>query len=116
VTNAVVNNLQEGQTYYFAVTSYDIFGFESLPSPEIVFAVPSNVVTFTANPITIQPKGQIMVSCTGPVGKSAVLLTSTNMVTWDAIATNVFTTTNLFMKVADSPSTTKIRFFRVRLQ
>jgi hypothetical protein len=117
VTNAVINNLQEGQTYYFVVTAYDILGLESLPSPEMVYAVPStNTVKFNSNFVTIQPKGQLMVSLSGPVGATAVLLSSTNMATWNPIATNVFMTNNLFIKVMDTPGANKARFFRVKLQ
>jgi hypothetical protein len=115
--SAIINDLAEGRTYYFAVTSYNTIGLESLPSPEMAYAIPyaTNVVRFTSNPITIQPKGQIGVSLSGPVGRTAVLLTSTNMTTWSAIATNTFTTTNLFIKITDTPSVTKTRFFRAKL-
>jgi hypothetical protein len=113
VTNTVVDNLLEGQTYYFAVTAYNIMGLESLPSPETAYPIP--LVRFTSTPITVQPKGLLSINIAGPVGRSAVLLASTNLTTWSPISTNVFTTTNLFIKVTDSPGVTKTRFFRVKL-
>ena len=39
-TNAVVDGLVEGKTYYFAVTAYDAFGGESDYSPETIYIVP----------------------------------------------------------------------------
>jgi hypothetical protein len=39
-TSAMVSGLQEGVTYYFAVTSYDADGVESVPSKEITFIAP----------------------------------------------------------------------------
>jgi hypothetical protein len=39
-TNAVIDGLVEGQTYYFAVTAYDEFGDESDYSDETVYIVP----------------------------------------------------------------------------
>lgn len=39
-TTAVVTNLAEGATYYFAVTAYDTAGAESLPSDEVSYTVP----------------------------------------------------------------------------
>jgi len=39
-TQAVVEGLVEGQSYYFAVTAYDVFGDESDYSGETVYIVP----------------------------------------------------------------------------
>jgi len=39
-TTALVPNLREGQTYFFAVTAYNAFGIESLRSNEVAFTVP----------------------------------------------------------------------------
>ena len=40
-TSGQITDLEEGQTYYFAVTDYDAAGVESLPSNEAVYTVPS---------------------------------------------------------------------------
>jgi hypothetical protein len=40
VTSQVINGLQEGVTYYFAVTAYNMAGVESDFSGEIAYAVP----------------------------------------------------------------------------
>jgi hypothetical protein len=43
-TSAKVSGLIEGQTYYFAVASYNAQGVESVPSKEITFIVPGALV------------------------------------------------------------------------
>jgi hypothetical protein len=39
-TSAIVPNLTEGRTYFFAVTDYNALGAESTPSNEISFTIP----------------------------------------------------------------------------
>src|SRR5947199_354933 len=39
-TNKIVGGLKEGKNYYFAVTAYDVEGYESDYSEEIVYIVP----------------------------------------------------------------------------
>jgi hypothetical protein len=46
VTHATVMNLTPGQTYYFVVTAYDVFGLESDPSSEISYTVPTELQTW----------------------------------------------------------------------
>jgi hypothetical protein len=117
VTNAVIANLNEGWTYYFAVTAYDLFGLESLPSPEMVYTIPStnNVVRFCSGPRSLQPN-QLTMNLEGPVGSTAVLQVSTNSVTWKSVCTNLFVSTNLVMNVFDNPSNIRMHLFRVMLQ
>jgi hypothetical protein len=49
LTNASVEGLEEGKTYYFAVTAYDDFGDESDYSVETVYIVPG-YLTMTMGP------------------------------------------------------------------
>jgi hypothetical protein len=57
VTNATVAGLVQGTTYYFAATTLDSQGIESLPSTEINYTVPTNssstVPTITNTPPAI---------------------------------------------------------------
>src|SRR5262245_62155411 len=39
-TNAVVSGLQDGRTYYFAVTAYDTSGNQSIFSVEVPYSIP----------------------------------------------------------------------------
>jgi PKD repeat protein len=52
VTTIAVNGLNEGTTYYFAVTAYDTAKLESVYSNEVSFTVPYGppVVNFSASP------------------------------------------------------------------
>jgi PKD repeat protein len=52
VTTITVNGLDEGTTYYFAVTAYDAAKLESVYSNEVSFTVPYGppVVNFSASP------------------------------------------------------------------
>ncbi len=52
VTNAVVSNLVQGVTYYFAATSLSDIGLESVYSTEVSYAVP---VSLTNQPPTLNP-------------------------------------------------------------
>src|SRR5438445_13898260 len=45
VTNCMVAGLQSAATYYFAVTADNTSGLESPPSNEIIYTVPSVVVS-----------------------------------------------------------------------
>ena len=49
-TSAVVSDLVEGRTYFFAVTAYDISALESLPSSEVTYTVPSTLPLPVPNP------------------------------------------------------------------
>jgi hypothetical protein len=55
VTEATVSYLSEGVTFFFAVTAYDTFGFESLPSDEVSFAVPPAPSTPPIQPYPLPP-------------------------------------------------------------
>ena len=46
-TATMVSNLVAGKTYFFVVTDYGIAGFESAPSNEVSYAVPTPIVTWT---------------------------------------------------------------------
>jgi hypothetical protein len=55
MTTATVSYLNEGVTFFFAVTAYDTLGFESLPSDEISFAVPPAPSTPPIQPYPLPP-------------------------------------------------------------
>ena len=55
VTNATVTGLLEGVTYFFAATSYDTSGVESIFSNEASYAVPTNSTVLTNQPPSFQP-------------------------------------------------------------
>jgi hypothetical protein len=47
ITAALVSNLADGQTYFFAVTAYNTAGAESIPSNEVSYTAPGSVATST---------------------------------------------------------------------
>ncbi|HEX8679240.1 MAG TPA: fibronectin type III domain-containing protein, partial [Chthoniobacterales bacterium] len=49
-TTAIVPNLNEGATYYFAVTAYNSSLLESAPSNQVTYLVPGVAPTPTPNP------------------------------------------------------------------
>jgi fibronectin type 3 domain-containing protein len=70
VTISTIKKLQEGQTYYFAVTAYDTGRNESLFSEEISYTVPpaNQVFTITASASangSIFPSGMVLVNSGG---------------------------------------------------
>lgn len=53
ITTSTVSNLQEGETYYFAVTAYDESGNESYPSEEISISLADSALDVTPPSITL---------------------------------------------------------------
>jgi hypothetical protein len=102
VTNASVTVIQTGVTYYFAATSYDAAGWESSYSPEVSYTVP--LISPTA-PVTnaglssaASTSSGFNFSVKGTAASPYVVVASTNLTDWVAVATNaspfVFTDSN----------------------
>jgi len=102
VTNASVTVIQTGVTYYFAATSHDAAGWESSYSPEVSYTVP---VTSPAAPVTnaalssaASTSSGFNFSVKGTAASPYVVVASTNLTYWVAVATNaspfVFTDSN----------------------
>jgi hypothetical protein len=95
VTNISISGVHTGNTYYFAATSYNAAGWESDYAAEISFTVP--VVSAPLISIALT-HGGFNISVSGTPASTYVLIASTNMLNWVALATNsapfVFTDTN----------------------
>ncbi|HTV62744.1 MAG TPA: fibronectin type III domain-containing protein [Verrucomicrobiae bacterium] len=105
VTNASVSGLIEGATYYFAAKAYNASGVESPFSNQTSYTVP------TAAAMLILPSAStagFSFSVNGPSGYSYVIQTSTNMVNWVPIATNIAP----FLFVDSNTSQFKQKFYR----
>jgi hypothetical protein len=102
VTNVPVAGIQTGVTYYFAVTSYDAAGWESSYSPEISYTVPlispATPVTNAALTSAASTSNGFNFSVNGTAASPYVVVASTNLTYWVAVATNsspfVFTDSN----------------------
>jgi len=95
VTNTSISGISPGTTYYFAATSYNAAGWESAYSTEIAYTVPPvNALLVSITPAL----AGINVSVNGTAVLPYVIMASTDLVNWVALATNTapftFTDTN----------------------
>ena len=81
-TNATISSLVEGTTYYFTVTAYNIFGLESDYSNEISYTVPAALARLQ---IRAAPAGQVVLTVTGPIGRTYDLLATQDFTAWTVI-------------------------------
>jgi hypothetical protein len=83
-TSATISNLVEGATYYFAVTAYNIFGLESDYSNEIPYPVPMALARVQIRAASAR---QIILTVTGPSGRTYDIQATPDFKTWKAIGT-----------------------------
>jgi hypothetical protein len=109
-TNAIVDELTEGKTYFFAITAYDAYGDESDYSDETVYIVPGFLVlTFGAI-----PGGSVRTQFPVASGHWYELQSSPNLQSWTTIQ-KVLGNTNNWVEY-DPPATNKgPQFFRLIL-
>ena len=83
-TNAVTSDLLVGVTYYFAATTYNAAGIESLFSGEVSYTVPPQPQGVR---IRTMPAGQFALTVTGTVGHTYDIQATQDFVTWTVIGT-----------------------------
>lgn len=110
-TSATVSGLNEGKTYYFAITAYNSQGVESAPSSPITYLVPG-LLTMTpaasSAPVTIK----------FPVapGHTYTVQASTNLITWSNIWVSGTATSNAWVSFQDTNSGSfKRRYYRLSM-
>lgn len=110
-TTASVSDLQEGQTYHFAVTAYNSAGIESTPSNDISYITPG------------------LLALLGPTNSNSMLMefpvapshwyevqASEDMQTWTNIGQTAVATTNAWTQFTDSQAGQfSTRFYRLVL-
>ena len=108
-TNVSISGITPGKTYYFSATSYNAAGLESAFSPEISYTVPLLNPPISA---PVRNGGGFQFSVAGTASASYVVLASTNLVNWVALATNTapFVFTDAYASYYGQ------RFYRVILQ
>ena len=84
VTQATVNGLCPGDTYYFAITAVDTSGDESGYSAELVYTVPPPLATLQ---LRVTVTGQAILDATGPAGQSYNVLAAPNLGSWTTLGT-----------------------------
>jgi len=98
VTNVVVTNLAPDTTYYFAATSYDILGVESVFSNEIAVTTPlatnsppstnSPAVIASPTPQNVSVSGQFSFDVSGDSNEVYVVQASADLIIWVPVQTN----------------------------
>ena len=109
-TTVAVTNLQEGLTYYFAITDYDSQHNESAPSGEISYLVPG-ILRLQAGALA----GGAML-LTFPVAPSHwyEIQASTNLTSWTTIGSTPVATSNAWTGFTDfEGSALPQRFYRL---
>jgi len=107
-TNAVVEGLVEGETYYFAVTAYDDFGGESDYSDETIYIVPVTGLTLT---LEMNPDGPMHIRFPITTEHWYELQMSPDLINWHTTwAVNGYDNTWVQF---DAPMTNSLGFFRV---
>lgn len=109
VTNAVISGLQDGTTYFFAVTALNSLGVESLPSSEDSCSVPDD-----RHAMQLVLSNGIPSSTRVTSGNCAVdqwtLESSPDLHTWSAVTTGTSSTVNVSLSVQAAP----MLFFRLK--
>lgn len=111
-TSITLTGLTEGQTNYFAVTSYNTMRVESAPSTQLAYIVPGvarmSAPTKPGNPATI--------SFPVSPGHTYSVLASTDLKTWTTLYTTASATSNGWFSYQD-PQTSQFpkRFYRIKL-
>jgi hypothetical protein len=131
-TNATVTGLNVGGTYYFAVTSYDVIGLESLFSQEISFTVPStnsvppptNSVPTNSAPVAKGHKAKLQLAlnrskqstltATAPAGYVYNVQASEDMKTWTTISRVTATSSGTISYTDKKARNSKGQYYRLQ--
>jgi len=136
MTTATISNLVEGQTYYFAATTYDVLNQESVFSDEISYTVPLPVTNpppvITQIPVTMtgiagqSVTSKVMATGEGPLIYSlgpdapagAVINPNTGLFVWSPAISQASTTNVITVMVTDSgtPQQSTTQTFTVIVQ
>ena len=107
-TSATVTGLQEGYTYFFAVTAVDCVGLESAPSGEVSYTVPGLSLALTASSANGLP-ATVHVIAFGSPPAQWTLQQSTDLQSWQ----NLKCGTNCPVEATVDATTASCRFFRL---
>ena len=109
-TAAKLTNLQEGITYYFAITAYDTNGVESALSPEVSFIVPGFLQLSQAS----MSSGAMLILFPVAPPHWYEIQASSDLQTWMTLGQTDVVTANEWTSFADFQSSTlPRRFYRL---
>jgi hypothetical protein len=113
VTSGTITGLTAGQTWYFAVTAYNVVGLESPFSGELSYTLPPASLLATLKlRMATNPKRAIL-SGTAPAGYVYDVLAATDLKTWNKIG-SVTTTGSGTLGFTNASTTNKTYFYRLR--
>ncbi len=118
-TKVVIPGLVEGVTYYFGVTAVNNLGIESAPGEEVSIYIPLLTgLAFPADKLQVQTNGSqstVSFNLSGPVDRYFVVQSSTDLVHWVAVSTNMFTNSSVKLRFSEPLPGPRNRFYRSRL-
>ncbi len=82
-TNATISGLSSGNTYYFAATTYNSSGGQSLLSGAVSYTVP----ILAGVQFRVTPTRQFILTVTGPVGHTYDIQATQDFINWTVIGT-----------------------------
>lgn len=112
-TTASVSNLASGLTYYFAATTYNLAGLESVYSAEVSYVVPSSNAPPILQATALSDQNRSL-TITGAVGNNYQIQYSTNLASgavWYPLSS--YTQSNSVQSVSLVP-TQSVVFYRVQ--
>jgi hypothetical protein len=83
-TSLTISNLVNGNTYYFAATTYDAAGAESAFSSQVAYTVPTPPAGVQ---LLVTAAKQFVLTVTGPAGHTYDIQATQNFKTWTVIGT-----------------------------
>ncbi len=114
-TSISISALLEGTSYYFAITAYDAQGEESAFSNEVFFTpTAASASVMTSLQLSANPGGGMMLTLTGPPGRTQDLLASSDLQTWTVISVVSLGTDGQFNFVDPEAANYPARFYRLR--
>ena len=111
LTSGTVSNLAPANTYYFAVTAYDVAGLESDFSGEISYEVPTPSALLQ---IAVDPAQGAKLTGKGPAGYTYSVLVSHDLSNWAPVTNLTFDASEVFeWNDSEAPNDSQ-RFYRLQ--
>jgi hypothetical protein len=109
-TTATIIDLPSGRCVFFAVTAYNTAGVESDFSEEVC----NSTLHFTSYSMA-EKGGDFFCNMSGNIGQAFVIETTTNLVDWTAVATNILLNSSTSLCMTGNVSSSGMRFYRARM-
>jgi hypothetical protein len=111
-TNGAIANLPEGNTYYFAVTSYNDIGLESVYSQEVSYT--PGLPLRPELHISLNNTNAVVLTGTGQPGYVYDILATQDFASWQPLTNVTLDANGAFSFTDNSASSTAQRFYQLR--